>query len=112
MPEQEDSNKEDDRRAVAVAVANLVLALHFGLLTFLCDNLFKKGVSSREDFDQAAFMRLYRCVAHTLAILWTFRGPIQQKTFGSSFSLKNGFIIPTESFLDNPFWCRECQAET
>ena len=71
MPQSEDS--KDDRRAVAVAVANLVLALHFDLLTFLCDNLFKKGISSREDFDHAAFMRLYRCVAHTLAIVWTFR---------------------------------------
>ena len=39
----EDSKGDDDKRAVAYAVANLVLALHFDLLTFLCDNLFKKG---------------------------------------------------------------------
>ena len=57
----EDSNKEDERRAMSMAVANLVLALHFGLLTFLCDNMFKKGFASSWDIDHATFMKLYRC---------------------------------------------------
>ena len=43
MPTISEDSKVDDKRAVAYAVANLVLALHFDLLTFLCDNLFKKG---------------------------------------------------------------------
>ena len=71
MPSSEDN--ENNKRAFAMAVANLVLALHFDLLTFLCDNLFKKGLASKVDFDHVAFMRLYRCVAHTVAIVWTFR---------------------------------------
>ena len=73
MQPLEDSNKEDERRAMSMAVANLVLALHFGLLTFLCDNMFKKGFASNWDIDHATFMKLYRCVAHTAAIVWTLR---------------------------------------
>ena len=73
MQPSEDSNKEDGRRAMAMAVANLVLALHFDLLTFLCDNMFKKGFASNGDFDHETFMKLYRCVAHTAAIVWTLR---------------------------------------